>query len=128
MPNDIRYKGVTQPALNRNSDAKYKNKILCSKMLMKDVELLKISLRIRYKNFASILKLQKITSAPNNNMEVLRGSFPASLAAIGAASKPPITNPTITCQWVTPINVKKVKALAKVTKNSVRLTDPITNR
>src|SRR5687768_15187307 len=75
-----------------------------------------------------IFKLQNITNKPNKIRDVLRGNFPASLAASGAASKPPTTNATITCQCVTPSMVKNVKALARVTKNSVRLTDPTTNR
>ena len=38
---------------------------------------------------------------------VLIGNLPASLAAIGAADTPPIINPSITCQWLRPINEKK---------------------
>jgi len=57
---------------------------------------------------------------------VLSGNLPASLAAIGAADTPPIINPSITCQWLRPINEKNVIALASVTKNSVMLTVPIT--
>jgi hypothetical protein len=63
---------------------------------------------------------------PSKINDDLRGSLPVSLAAIGAATKPPIIKATITCQWLTPKIVKKVNALAMVTKNSVRLTDPIT--
>ncbi len=59
--------------------------------------------------------------------DAFRGNLPANFAAIGAAITPPVTRANITCQFCTPINVKKVKALATVTKNSVRLTDPITN-
>src|SRR5688500_3272470 len=39
---------------------------------------------------------------------------------------PPITRASTTCQFCTPINVKNVKALASVIKNSVRLTEPTT--
>lgn len=45
--------------------------------------------------------------------------------AIGAATTLPMINPKIVCQWLTPNKVKKVKTLAKVTKNSVRLTVPM---
>ena len=57
---------------------------------------------------------------------VLIGHLPASLAANGAATTPPIINPIITCQWLRPIKEKNVSALARVTKNSVILTVPIT--
>src|SRR5262245_8483475 len=70
--------------------------------------------------------LQITTTLPNNIKEALRGSLPASFAAIGAAITPPITNASITCQFCTPIKVKKVNALANVIKNSVRLTEPTT--
>ena len=70
--------------------------------------------------------LQIITSAPTEMNMVLRGSLPASLAANGAAATPPMINPMITCQWLSPINEKNVMALARVTKNSVMLTVPIT--
>ena len=68
-----------------------------------------------------------ITSIPNKIKEVLRGSLPASFAAIGAARKPPIISAMIVCICVTPNKIKKENALDKVTKNSVRLTVPITN-
>ena len=55
------------------------------------------------------------------------GNLPAKRAEIGAATTPPTIKPAITCQCETPIVAKKVKALAKVTKNSVKLTVPITN-
>ena len=70
--------------------------------------------------------LQNMTRAPNKMKDVLRGNLPANFAASGAATNPPITRPRIACQWLTPSSVKKVNALASVTKNSVRLTDPIT--
>src|SRR5687768_2202675 len=73
-----------------------------------------------------ILALQITTTAPSNMNEALRGSFPASLAAMGAAITPPITRARITCQFCTPIRVKNVNALATVIKNSVRLTEPTT--
>ena len=75
-----------------------------------------------------ILRLQIITSIPNKINDVFLGNLPVSLAAIGAAIKPPMINAIIACQWLTPIKVKKVNALASVTKNSVRLTVPITKR
>ena len=68
-----------------------------------------------------------ITRIPSKMKEVLRGNFPASLAAIGAATKPPIMRAMIVCMCVTPNKMKNEKALARVTKNSVRLTVPITN-
>ena len=74
----------------------------------------------------SILMLHTITSRPTNIMDVLRGSRPTNLAAIGAAIRPPIIRPTMVCQCVAPSKIKKVKALDKVTKNSVILTEPIT--
>src|SRR5687767_4072695 len=70
--------------------------------------------------------LQITTTDPSNMNEALRGNLPASFAAIGAAITPPTTRARITCQFCTPINVKKVKALANVIKNSVRLTEPTT--
>ena len=68
-----------------------------------------------------------ITRMPNKIKEVLRGSLPASFAAIGAAIKPPTISATIVCMCVTPSIIKNENALARVTKNSVRLTVPITN-
>ena len=67
-----------------------------------------------------------MTRAPSSINDVLRGNLPANFAAIGAATNPPMTRPNMACQWLTPRRVKKVKALANVTKNSVRLTEPIT--
>src|SRR5450432_2171691 len=57
---------------------------------------------------------------------VFMGNRPASFAARGAAIVPPSIKPTITCQWLTPRKAKKVTALARVMKNSLMLTDPIT--
>ena len=54
------------------------------------------------------------------------GSLPTSVAARGAATTPPIIKPKMDCQWLTPRIKKKVTALAIVTKNSVKLTEPIT--
>ena len=68
------------------------------------------------------------TTEPSKMNEALRGSLPASFAAMGAAITPPITRARITCQFWTPINVKNVNALASVTKNSVKLTEPTTYR
>ena len=70
--------------------------------------------------------LQITTTVPSKMKDALRGSLPASFAAIGAAITPPITSARITCQFCTPIKVKNVKALASVIKNSVRLTEPTT--
>ncbi|MNY63040.1 hypothetical protein D3C86_1999490 [compost metagenome] len=67
-----------------------------------------------------------ITSAPTPMNIAFIGNFPASLAAIGAAKTPPKINPAINCQWLMPMTEKKVSALAKVTKNSVKLTVPMT--
>ena len=67
-----------------------------------------------------------MTNAPNRIKDIFLGSLPASLAAKGAATNPPIINARMVCQWLTPIMVKKVKALARVTKNSVKLTEPTT--
>ena len=83
--------------------------------------------KMYYKRFDKILKLHIITSIPNKIKEVFLGSLPISFAAIGAAINPPIISAIIVCQWLKPINVKNVNALANVTKNSVRLTVPITN-
>src|SRR5687767_15797169 len=66
------------------------------------------------------------TTEPSKINDALRGSLPASFAAIGAAMTPPITRARITCQFCTPIRVKNVNALATVIKNSVRLTEPTT--
>ena len=79
-----------------------------------------------YKTLYKILILQQTTTVTSKIKDAFSGNLPASLAAIGAAITPPITNASITCQFCTPINVKKVKALANVIKNSVRLTDPTT--
>ena len=70
--------------------------------------------------------LQIITNIPSNMKDVFFGSLPASFAERGAAINPPSINANIVCQWLTPSIVKNVNALARVTKNSVRLTDPIT--
>src|SRR5215204_5743186 len=67
---------------------------------------------------------QSNTIIPTAIIMVLRGSFPAKRAAIGAASVPPIMSPKTIYQLLTPTDKKKVKALAKVIKNSVRLTEP----
>ena len=72
--------------------------------------------------------LHSTTTLPKKINDALRGSLPESLAAIGAANTPPMMRARITCQCCTPMSVKKVKALASVTKNSVRLTDPTTKR
>lgn len=69
--------------------------------------------------------LHQMTSNPSRIKDVFRGSLPTSFAAMGAAITPPIIKPKMVCQWLTPNKVKKVKALAKVTKNSVRLTVPM---
>ena len=71
--------------------------------------------------------LQIITRMPNKIKEVFLGNLPASFAAMGAAIKPPIIRATIVCMCVTPSIIKNENALASVTKNSVRLTVPITN-
>src|SRR5215210_8170410 len=68
---------------------------------------------------------QIITLMPTAIIIVLRGNLPASLAAIGAAMEPPISKPSTIFQLLTPTVMKKVKALESVTKNSVRLTEPI---
>ena len=67
-----------------------------------------------------------ITSTPTPINIFLSGNLPASLAAIGAATTPPTIKPKIVCQWLTPRIIKNVSALAIVTKNSVKLTEPIT--
>ena len=54
-------------------------------------------------------------------------SFLERCAAIGAATTPPKINPKIVCQPEPQIKVKKVNELANETKNSAKLTDPITN-
>lgn len=56
----------------------------------------------------------------------LIGNLPTIRAASGAASTPPAIRPIIDCQWLTPRIKKNVMALAIVTKNSVRLTEPMT--
>ena len=68
-----------------------------------------------------------MTSTPTPINIAFVGSFPASFAAKGAANIPPRTNPKITCQWLSPKKAKNVSALAKVIKNSDKLTVPITN-
>ena len=73
-----------------------------------------------------ILRLEIITITATPINIFLIGSLPTSLAAIGAAMTPPMIKPKIDCQWLTPRIKKKVTALAMVTKNSVRLTEPIT--
>ncbi len=57
--------------------------------------------------------------------DIFLGNLPANFAAIVAATTPPMINPKIVCQWLTPNKVKNVKALAKDTKNSLRLTVPM---
>ena len=76
--------------------------------------------------FQIIRRLEIITITPTPINIFLIGSLPANLAAIGAAITPPIINPRIVCQWLTPKIIKKVSALAMVTKNSVKLTEPMT--
>ena len=68
-----------------------------------------------------------MTSTPTPINMAFVGSFPANFAAKGAASIPPRTSPKITCQWLSPKKAKNVSALAKVIKNSDKLTVPITN-
>ena len=65
---------------------------------------------------------------PRSIKDVFRGNLPASFAAIGAAINPPTINAMMVCKCVTPNKMKNEKALASVTKNSVRLTVPITKR
>lgn len=84
-------------------------------------------LYIYISDLINTLSDQRITNTPTPMNMALMGSFPASLAAKGAAAIPPITNPKMTCQWLNPKNAKKVRALAKVMKNSDKLTVPITN-
>ena len=53
---------------------------------------------IHYNNLTMMRTLQMITSTPSNIEAVFLGNFPASLAAIGAAVKPPTTRDRIVCQ------------------------------
>ena len=46
-------------------------------------------------------------------------------AAMGAATTPPISNPTTICQLVSPMVSRNVTDSAKVTKNSAKLTEPM---
>ena len=68
-----------------------------------------------------------MTNTPTPINMAFVGSFPASFAAKGAANIPPRIRPKITCQWLSPKKAKNVSALAKVIKNSDKLTVPITN-
>ena len=54
--------------------------------------------------------LQIITSTPSNRNAVRRGILPTNLAANGAAIRPPIISPKMTCQCVTPIIKKEGKS------------------
>ncbi|HEY0731813.1 MAG TPA: hypothetical protein VGD33_05310, partial [Chitinophagaceae bacterium] len=81
-----------------------------------------------YTTLIKILTLHITTIVPNKIKEAFLGSFPASKAERGAAIMPPMISARITCQCCTPIIIKKLKALANVTKNSVRLTEPTTKR
>ena len=51
-----------------------------------------------------------ITSTPTPINIFLSGNFPASLAAIGAATTPPTIRPKTVCQWLTPRIIKNVSA------------------
>src|SRR5678815_52357 len=72
-----------------------------------------------------ILVHQIITIIPTRIIMVLRGNLPASLAAMGDASAPPINRPTTTFKWLIPTVKKNVNALVMVIKNSARFTEPI---
>lgn len=71
-----------------------------------------------------ILEINTIIPTPINIF--LTGNLPTSLATRGAANSPPAIIPMIVPKWLVSKMIKKVKALAIVTKNSVKLTDPIT--
>ena len=66
-----------------------------------------------------------MTTIPTKIIIDLVGILFAMYAAIGAAITPPIINPKIMAQCVKPMSVINVKELARVMKNSARLTDPI---
>lgn len=70
--------------------------------------------------------LKTITRKATKSTAVFCGSFPANLAAKGAAMEPPTINPKTIYQLLTPKEAKKVIDAASVTKNSAKLTVPIT--
>ena len=76
--------------------------------------------------FHKLFKLVIITSEPTSINIVFNGSFPTSLAAIGAAIKPPIINPATCKIGIVLSKIKNVIELVNTTKNSARQTDPIT--
>jgi len=76
--------------------------------------------------FQNVLQLVKITKAPTAMNIVFIGTLPTSLAAIGAAIKPPTINPATSKIGILLKRIKNVIELTNTTKNSARHTDPIT--
>ena len=78
------------------------------------------------KAFKKVFRLVRITRLPTQINMVFRGSLPTSLAAIGAAIRPPAINPATSAKGIFFKKIKKVIELARTTKNSARQTEPIT--
>ena len=76
--------------------------------------------------FQKVLQLVKITNAPTAINIAFIGTFPTSLAAIGAAMSPPTISPATSTIGMLLNRMKKVIELTKTTKNSARQTEPIT--
>ncbi len=76
--------------------------------------------------FHSVVKLVKITNDPTAMNIVFNGSLPTSLAAIGAAMRPPMISPATSSRGILFKKMKNVIELASTTKNSARHTDPMT--
>lgn len=71
------------------------------------------------------LRLQRITSEPTQINMVFKLSFPDSLAAIGAAIKPPNIKPAITLKCASPNTKTNVAVLHIEVKNLVNVEVPM---
>jgi hypothetical protein len=69
-----------------------------------------------------VVKLVRITNDPIKINIVFKGSFPTSLAAIGAAISPPMISPATSVKGILFSKIKKVMELASTTKNSASQT------
>ena len=83
-------------------------------------------INIGAKTLHKVEKLVRITNDPIKINIVFKGSFPTSLAAIGAAISPPIISPATSVKGMLFRRIKKVMELASTTKNSARQTEPTT--
>ena len=72
-----------------------------------------------------MLKIE--TTQPTTIIKNFTGRYLHKRAANGAAKRPPMTKPAIVEKGAVVINIEKKPAVARVKKNSAKLTEPIVN-